>query len=89
MHKLLLESQEQQVKGNGPEEQQRHVQQQIDNIVRRSRQLKKLEIENYYFVMVNYFVKDIYVPAELAIAQFSLQGGVHRIFHTLINPGNV
>lgn len=89
MHKLLLESQEQQVKGNGPEEQQRHVQQQIDNIVRRSRQLKKLETENYYFVMVNYFVKDIYVPAELAIAQFSLQGGVHRIFHTLINPGNV
>lgn len=89
MHKLLLESQEQQVKGNGPEEQQRHVQQQIDNIVRRSRQLKKLERENYYFVMVNYFVKDIYVPAELAIAQFSLQGGVHRIFHTLINPGNV
>lgn len=89
MHKLLLESQEQQVKGNGPEEQQRHVQQQIDTIVRRSRQLKKLETENYYFVMVNYFVKDIYVPAELAIAQFSLQGGVHRIFHTLINPGNV
>lgn len=89
MHKLLLESQEQQVKGNGPEEQQRHMQQQIDNIVRRSRQLKKLETENYYFVMVNYFVKDIYVPAELAIAQFSLQGGVHRIFHTLINPGNV
>lgn len=99
VYKLLLESQGlsksaeeprlQQVKGNGPEEQQRNMQQQIENIVRRSRQLKKLNTEDYYFVMVNYFVKDIYIPAELAIAQFSLQGGVHRIFHTLINPGNL
>lgn len=97
VYKLLLESQGhsksaeeprlQQVKGNGPEKHQRNMQQQIENIVRRSRQLKKLVTEHYYFIMVNYFVKDIYIPAELAIAQFSLQGGVHRIFHTLINPG--
>lgn len=65
------------------------MQQQIDHMVRRSVQLKKLDKEDYYFVMVNYFVKDIYIPAELAIAQFSLQGRVHRIYHTLINPGNL
>lgn len=65
------------------------MQQQIDHMVRRSVQLKKLDKEDYYFVMVNYFVKDIYIPAELAIAQFSLQGDVHRIYHTLINPGNL
>lgn len=40
------------------------MQQQIDHMVRRSVQLKKLDKEDYYFVMVNYFVKDIYIPAE-------------------------
>lgn len=65
------------------------MQQQIKHMVRRSVQLKKLDKEDYYFVMVNCFAKDINIPAELAIAQFSLKGGVHRIFHTLINPGNL
>ena len=41
--------------------------------------------------MVNYFTKTlkggVYVPAELAVCEYSLKHGVNRLYQTLINPG--
>ncbi|XP_075158623.1 protein maelstrom 1-like [Haematobia irritans] len=63
----------------------------IESTVKKSVNSDKLEKQSYYFIMVNYFTKTlkggVYVPAELAICKFSLQDGVSRVYHTLINPG--
>ncbi|XP_034477440.1 uncharacterized protein LOC117783969 [Drosophila innubila] len=72
----------------GPEQKLRSMQQQIEELVRDSVERKELKTHNYYFVTVNYFAKDIYTPAELASAEFSLQEGVQNVYHTLINPGS-
>ncbi|XP_064544941.1 uncharacterized protein LOC135432969 [Drosophila montana] len=68
-----------------PEQQQRS---EIENIVRYSAQRTVLETQSYYFIMVNYYTKDVYAPAELAVVQFTLKHGLRNIYHTLINPGS-
>ncbi|KAH8419601.1 hypothetical protein KR222_008134 [Zaprionus bogoriensis] len=64
-----------------------HMCTQITSIVRSSVQLHELDMHNYYFLMVNCLDNELCTPDELSIAQFSLQGGVHRIFHTHIDTG--
>ncbi|XP_054727573.1 protein maelstrom 1 [Anastrepha obliqua] len=63
----------------------------IEMVVRNSVNNDQLKTQSYFFVMVNYFVKslrgDSYVPAEISVAEYSLQEGVCRKYHTLINPG--
>ncbi|XP_075149849.1 protein maelstrom-like [Haematobia irritans] len=65
--------------------------QNIDAIVRNSVLKHQLEDTPHFFIMVNYFTKTmkegLYVPAEIAVCKFSLKGGVHPIYQTLINPG--
>lgn len=42
--------------------------------------------------MVNYFTKTLkegwYIPAEIAVCEYSLKDGIIREYHSLINPGN-
>ncbi|XP_068148521.1 uncharacterized protein [Drosophila tropicalis] len=74
------------------EEEQLKAKRHIDKMVNDSVESIELETEMYCFIMVNYFAKttksDMYQPAELAMAEFSLQEGVRRLFHKLINPGS-
>lgn len=67
------------------DQEQMHME--VENIVRYSAQRAVLETQSYYFIMVNYFTKDSYTPAELAVVQFTLKHGMRNIYHTLINPG--
>ncbi|KAJ9583312.1 hypothetical protein L9F63_022329 [Diploptera punctata] len=39
---------------------------------------------NYY-----YFLGSVLIPCEVAIAEFSIMDGVRKVFHTLINPGEL
>uniref|UniRef100_A0A1A9WKI0 HMG box domain-containing protein n=1 Tax=Glossina brevipalpis TaxID=37001 RepID=A0A1A9WKI0_9MUSC len=78
--KLELEQKEKQIK--------RTIEQTVKNSVKDG----NLEHKSYFFISVNYFTKPMnddrfYIPAELAVCEYSLKQGVSRIFHTLINPG--
>lgn len=51
-----------------------------------------LATQKYYFVMANYFAKTTdcdYIPAEIAVAEYSLKSGVNKKFHTFIDPGTL
>ncbi|XP_065209163.1 protein maelstrom homolog [Planococcus citri] len=46
----------------------------------------------FYLIHVNYFCKtdhDEYLPAEIAISEFSLLNGVHKYFHRFLSPGTI
>uniref|UniRef100_W8CE96 Protein maelstrom 1 n=3 Tax=Ceratitis capitata TaxID=7213 RepID=W8CE96_CERCA len=66
---------------------QRFIQMTVRNSVKNC----QLETQSYFFIMVNYFVKslkgNIYVPAEISVAEYSLKDGVCRKYHTFVNPG--
>lgn len=73
------------------EKKERQMKRDIEETVRKSASHGQLETQTYYFIMANYFTKTlkegIYVPAEIAVAKFSLKGGVQQVYQTLINPG--
>ncbi|XP_005187156.2 protein maelstrom 1 [Musca domestica] len=73
------------------EKKERQMKRDIEETVRKSASHGQLETQTYNFIMVNYFTKTlkdgIYVPAEIAVAKFSLKGGVQQVYQTLINPG--
>lgn len=50
-----------------------------------------MENERFIFISVNYFTKSIngnvYLPAEIALSEYSLKDGITKKFHTHINPG--
>lgn len=73
------------------EAKKRNMKRDIESTVRSSVQRGEFEKQKYYFIMANYFVLtdpgDIYVPAELSIAEFSLADGVRKKYHTFVNPG--
>lgn len=52
--------------------------------------LEDLKEHAFYLIHVNYFCKtdhDEYLPAEIAISEFSLLNGVHKFFHRFLSPG--
>ncbi|XP_061394810.1 protein maelstrom 1-like [Musca vetustissima] len=73
------------------ENKERQMKREIEATVRKGSKAGQLETQTYYFIMANYFTKTlkdgIYVPAEIAVAKFSLKGGVQQVYQTLINPG--
>ncbi|XP_073825387.1 protein maelstrom 1-like [Musca autumnalis] len=73
------------------ENRERQMKRDIETTIRKSVRTGQLEVQTYYFIMANYFTKTlkdgVYVPAEIAVAKFSLKGGVQQVYQTLINPG--
>lgn len=71
----------------------RVMKKQIQEIVTNSRQKDDLPNQKFFFIMGNYFACNqdggIYLPAEIAISEFSLKDGITNKFHSFINPGNV
>lgn len=52
----------------------------------------ELEKMQMHFIAVNYFCRtnsDLFIPAELAMARYSLEAGVQEKMHELINPGKL
>ena len=73
------------------EQRDRQVKRNIEEIVRISVNNGELQDQSYFFIMVNYFTKTlkggVFVPAEVSVCQYSLKDGVHRMYHTHVNPG--
>lgn len=54
--------------------------------------IEDLKQHAFYLIHVNYFCKtdhDEYLPAEIAISEFSLLRGVHKFFHRFLSPGQI
>ncbi|XP_037935532.1 protein maelstrom 1-like [Teleopsis dalmanni] len=76
------------------EERENYVQQtkrNIESIVKKSQRSDRFTTDCYVVIAVNYFSKslngNIYVPAEISLAEFSLKRGIIKTYHTHVNPG--
>ncbi|XP_017036511.1 protein maelstrom 1-like isoform X2 [Drosophila kikkawai] len=65
----------------------------IERIVMAAKKSQDLENLKLIFCAFNYFTKDpndnVYVPAEFAACEYSLQDGIKSVFSTLIDPGQL
>lgn len=64
----------------------------IQEIVQNSILNDAIAVQNYYFVAGNYFCHHKttgYLPAEIAIVEYTLQGGVINKFHSFVSPGSL
>uniref|UniRef100_A0A182KB73 Maelstrom domain-containing protein n=1 Tax=Anopheles christyi TaxID=43041 RepID=A0A182KB73_9DIPT len=64
----------------------------ISTLVKNAASKNVLEKQEFYFISMAYFCRTIdgvYLPAELAVVRYSLEGGVKDRLHMFINPGRL
>ncbi|KAK0174724.1 hypothetical protein PV327_010461 [Microctonus hyperodae] len=65
----------------------------IDRSIKEADKINNLDVMTFYFIHVNHFYTKVnldnnttdYIPAEYALAEFSLKDGIKRIHHQIIN----
>lgn len=66
--------------------------QEIERTVRSLDYCSSLQTYPFHLIHVNYYCRQEngnFTPCEIAVAEFSFLEGIKRVYHTLINPGNI
>ncbi|PNF15261.1 hypothetical protein B7P43_G01039 [Cryptotermes secundus] len=73
-------------------EQNIRMTQEIEGTVRSLDISTSLPTYPFHLIHVNYYCRQengMYTPCEVALSEFTLMDGVRKVYHTLINPGNI
>lgn len=74
------------------DEQNSRMTREIEITVRSLDRSTSLPAYSFHLIHVNYYCRQengMYTPCELALSEFNLMDGVRKVYHTLINPGNI
>jgi hypothetical protein len=71
---------------------QERLTREVERTVRSLDRQTSLKTYRFHIMHVNYYCKvtnGVYIPCEIAIAEFNLTDGITKTYHTLINPGDI